>query len=70
MAMSYACPFCGELNARDLAFRCGLCSSSRVDEMDNAFFCNGCGEIRKDDLSIECGICGAEELAVADAAAF
>ena len=68
MGMSYACPFCGELNARDLAFRCGLCSASTVDEMDGAFFCTSCGEIRKDDLSVECGICGAEELAVTDAA--
>lgn len=68
MAKSYACPFCGELDYRDIAFRCGLCSSSTVDEMDGAFFCTGCGEIRKDDLSVECGICGAEELAVADAA--
>ena len=68
MGMSYACPFCGELNARDLAFRCGLCSASTVDEMDGSFFCTSCGEIRKDDLSVECGICGAEELAVTDAA--
>ncbi len=67
MGMSYACPFCGELNAKDLAFRCGLCSASTVDEMDGAFFCNSCGEIRKDDLSLECGLCGAEELAAAEA---
>lgn len=68
MAMSYACPFCGELNGRDLAFRCGLCSGSAVSEMDGAISCTSCGEIRKDDLAVECGICGAEELAVADAA--
>lgn len=67
MGISYACPFCGELNARDLAFRCGLCSASTVDEMDGAFFCNSCGEIRKDDLSVECGLCGAEELAAGEA---
>ena len=67
MAMSYACPFCGELSARDLAFRCGLCSSSSVEEMDGVFLCNNCGEIRKNDLSVECGICGAEELASAEA---
>lgn len=67
MAMSYACPFCGELSGRDLAFRCGLCSSSSVEEMDGVFLCNNCGEIRKNDLSVECGICGAEELASAEA---
>jgi hypothetical protein len=67
MAMSYACPFCGELNARDIAFRCGLCSASSVDEMDGAFLCGQCGEIRKNDLSVECGICGAEELAASEA---
>jgi len=68
MGMSYACPFCGELNPRDLAFRCGLCSAATVEENDGVIQCNSCGEIRKDDLSVECGICGAEELAVADAA--
>ena len=68
MAMSYACPFCGELGSRDLAFRCGQCSASSVEEMDGAFFCNGCGEIRKDDLSVECGLCGEEKLAAAEAA--
>ncbi len=67
MSSSYACPFCGDLSGRDIAFRCGLCSSSTVDEMDGVFLCTNCGEIRKHDLSTECGICGAEELAVAEA---
>jgi hypothetical protein len=66
--MSYACAYCGELNDRDVAFRCAKCSSSSIDEMDGSLFCDSCGEIRKDDLSIECGLCGATELATADAA--
>lgn len=68
MAHSYACAYCGELNARDIAYRCERCSSASIDEMDGALFCESCGEIRKEDLGIECGLCGATELAVADAA--
>lgn len=68
MPTSFACPFCGELKSRDLAYRCGLCSSSAVDEVDGVFLCDGCGQIRSGDLSVECGICGAEELAAAESA--
>lgn len=68
MPTSYACAFCGDLKQRDLAFRCGLCSSASVDEVDGAILCDGCGQIRAHDLSVECGICGTEELAAADAA--
>ena len=68
MPTSYACPFCGDLKAKELAFRCGLCSSSSVNEMDGAFFCDSCSQIRATDLSVECGLCGAEELASSDAA--
>jgi hypothetical protein len=68
MPTSYACPFCGDLKSRDLAFRCGLCSSSTIDEMDGAFFCENCGEIGKSGLSVECGICGTEELAASESA--
>jgi hypothetical protein len=67
MTMSYACPFCGDLGGRDIAFRCGLCSASSVEEVDGVFLCNNCGDIRKNDLSVECGICGAEELATSEA---
>lgn len=68
MSTSYACPFCGELKHRDLAYRCGLCSSSAIDEVDNVFLCESCGQIRANDLCTECGICGTEELAMSDAA--
>lgn len=69
MSMSYACAYCGELENKNIAYRCERCSSASIDEMDGALFCESCGEIRKEDLGIECGLCGATELAVADATA-
>lgn len=62
MPTTHACAQCGTLNGRDVAYRCGLCSSSMVNEQDGAIFCESCDQIRASDLSVECGLCGSEQV--------
>ena len=63
MLATYACADCNTtLHAKDVAYRCGLCSSSMVEELDGAIFCESCGQIRASDLCVECGLCGSENV--------
>lgn len=68
MPANYACAQCGTLRGRDVAYRCGLCSSNMVDETDGAIFCDSCDQIRASDLSVECGLCGSENVRELDPA--
>lgn len=62
MPTTYACAQCGTLGSRDVAYRCGLCSSPSVSEQDGAIFCDSCDQIRASDLCAECGLCGSESV--------
>jgi len=60
--MTYVCPFCGDLEEKDIWMVCGRCGGENVTSEDDTYVCPNCGIIDEDELGLECGVCGSGEI--------